>query len=97
MNRADVLASLSQRLPEMQHRFGVRTLALFGSFARDEARPGSDIDVLADFPAPPSFDQYVGLKLYLEDLLHSEVDLVTRRGLREQIRPRVEREAVSVP
>jgi predicted nucleotidyltransferase len=97
MNRADVLESLSRHLPDMQRRFGVRTLALFGSLARNEARVDSDIDILADFPAPPSFDQYIGLKLFLEDLLGCDVDLVTRRGLRKQIRPRVEREAVSVP
>jgi predicted nucleotidyltransferase len=97
MSRSEVLDSLSRHLPEMRRRFGVSTLALFGSLARDEARAGSDVDILADFPGPPSFDQYVGLKLFLEDLLRREVDLVTRRGLREQIRPRVEREAVSVP
>jgi predicted nucleotidyltransferase len=53
--------------------------------------------VLVDFPTPPSFDQYVGLKLFLEDLLQRSVDVVTRRGLREQLRPRIEAEALRVP
>ena len=54
------------------------------------------MDVLVDFPEPPSFDRYMELKFYLEDLLGRRVDLVTRRGLRERIRPFVEREAMYV-
>lgn len=72
--------------------FGVRSLGLFGSVARGEARADSDIDVLVAFHGPATFDQYIDLKLFLEDLLERRVDLVTERGLREAIRPAVERE-----
>jgi predicted nucleotidyltransferase len=77
-------------------RFGILSLSLFGSVARDEAEVTSDVDVLVEFPAPPTFDQYMGLKFYLEDLLQCKVDLVTRRALREGIRPYVEKEALRV-
>jgi predicted nucleotidyltransferase len=72
--------------------FGVRSLGLFGSVARGEERAESDIDVLVAFDGPATFDQYIDLKLFLEDLLGRRVDLVTERGLRAAIRPAVERE-----
>lgn len=54
----------------------------------------SDVDLLVDFPSSPSFEQYMDLKLALEDLLSARVDLVTRRGLRPELRQRIEQEAV---
>jgi predicted nucleotidyltransferase len=76
--------------------FGVKSLALFGSVARDEARADSDLDVLVEFEGPATFDGYMGLKLYLEDLLGSRVDLVMKKALRSRMLPLVEREAVRV-
>ena len=76
--------------------FGATSLSLFGSVARNEASPDSDVDILVDFPAPPTFDQYMGLKLRLEDLLGRRTDLVTRRGLRPHARHSIETEALRV-
>jgi hypothetical protein len=81
----------------LSNRYHITSVALFGSTARDEAGPESDVDILVDFPSPPTFDQYMGLKIELEDLLGKRVDLVTRRGLRERIRPFIEKEAIRVP
>ena len=58
------------------------------------AKHGSDVDLLVDFPRSPSFEQFMDLKLALEDLLNSPVDLVTRRSLRAELRERIEREAI---
>jgi predicted nucleotidyltransferase len=75
----------------MRTRFGVRSLALFGSVARDEARPDSDVDVLVEFDGPTTFDRHMGLLVFLEDLLGCRVDVVTptvlRPGRREAIEP----------
>ena len=95
MNSKDAIAVLLEHREDLRAR-GVRHAALFGSVARDEATDTSDVDVLVDFSAPPTFDQYMGLKIFLEDLLQCRVDLVTRRGLKERIRPYVEKEAVRV-
>lgn len=57
-------------------RFSVKSLELFGSFARDEAHTTSDIDILMEFEETPTFNHYMGLKFYLEDLLGTKVDLV---------------------
>jgi predicted nucleotidyltransferase len=96
MNRDEVLALLSSHLLDMQQRFGFQALALFGSVGRNEANVDSDVDVLVEFPVPPTFDQYMGLKLFLEDLLGRRVDLVTSDGLRDAVRPIILREAVRV-
>jgi predicted nucleotidyltransferase len=97
MKRDEVISILKGRRDELSSRYHVSNVALFGSTARNEAGPESDVDILVDFPNPPTFDQYMGLKLELEDLLGKRVDLVTRRGLRERIRTFIEREAISVP
>ena len=52
------------------------------------------MDLLVDFPESPSFEQFMDLKLALEDLLNVPIDLVTRRGLRAELRERIEQEAV---
>jgi predicted nucleotidyltransferase len=70
----------------------VASLGLFGSVARAEERDDSDVDVLVAYNGPATFDQYMDLKLLLEDALGRRVDLVTERGLREALRPIIERE-----
>jgi len=96
VERAEILDSLRSQRDEMRTRFGALSLSLFGSVARDEAVPGSDIDVLVDFGGPPTFDQYMDLKFFLEDLLQAKVDLVTESGLRPRMRPYIEEEAIRV-
>ena len=96
MNRATVLALLTEHKPVLAQRFGVLRLALFGSMARDAARPDSDVDVLVAFEGPATAKRYFGLQFYLEDLLQRRVDLVTEKALRERLRPYVERDAIAV-
>jgi len=94
--RDEVLLLLRAHRDEFERRFGVRSLALFGSFARDTATETSDVDLLVDFGRPPDFDLYMDAKLYLEDLLERRVDLVTVGGLKPRLRPYVERELIRV-
>jgi len=96
MQRETVLEILAEHREELD-RYGVKSIALFGSAARNEAGPTSDVDILVEFEAPPSFDTYMDVKFYLEDLLGTSVDLVTLRGLKARVRPYVEREAIYVP
>lgn len=77
-------------------RFGVRSLSLFGSVARDEARSGSDVDVLVEFDGPTTFDGHMGLLVYLEDLLGCRVDVVTAKGLKPRLRPLIDQDLVRV-
>jgi predicted nucleotidyltransferase len=96
MDRTKVLSLLRERFDEIQSRFAVKRLALFGSAARDEMREDSDVDILVEFNGPATFDGYMDLKFYLEALLNYPVDLVTAKGLRKEIRPIVESEAIHV-
>jgi predicted nucleotidyltransferase len=96
MDRSAIVALLSRSKPELQQRFGVVRLALFGSRARDQARGDSDADVLVAFDGPADSRRYFGVQFYLEDLLGCPVDLVTEQTLRLELRPFVERDAIHV-
>ncbi len=96
MTRAEVLEKLRAHRPTLVERFGVVELAVFGSFARDEATDESDLDILVRFDGPATWRTYFGVQFYIEDLLGLRVDLVTDKALRSEFRPYVEREAVGV-
>ena len=95
MNRSDIIACLQSHQHDFK-RLGVASLSLFGSLARDEARDGSDIDVLVRFEGQPTFDRYMDLKALLETVTAHRVDLVTEAAIKPELRPQIEREAVRV-
>jgi len=86
MNRQRALDLLRRSKPELQSRFGVTRLALFGSTVRNTASSNSDVDVLVAFDGPATSKRYFGLQFYLEDLLGRPVDLVTEKALRPELR-----------
>lgn len=96
VGRNATLALLREHKLVLAERYGVVDLALFGSTARDEAGPDSDVDVLVTFTRPLSSRQYFGAWHYLEDLLGRPIDLVTDREIRDELRPSVEAEAIRV-
>ena len=96
MKRDEVIRLLTEHKPVLVQRFAVRTLALFGSTARNTAREDSDVDVLVAFDGPATSKRYFGVQFYLEDLLGRAVDLVTEDALRPRLRPYVERDAVAI-
>lgn len=96
MNRDAALKILSNSKPLLEQRFGVTRLALFGSTVRDAATETSDIDILVAFDGPATSSRYFGVQFYLEDLFGCNVDLVTEKALRAELRPFVERDAMHV-
>lgn len=96
MRRAEALAILSRHRDELEREFAVASLALFGSVARDEARPDSDVDVLVEFSETPGLSEYMRLKWWLEERLGRPVDLVMKGALKDWARPVVEAEAIRV-
>lgn len=96
MNKQQALDLLSQRRDEIAKKFAVKHLALFGSTARGEAREDSDVDVLVEFEGPATFDGYMGLKFYLEDLFRTKVDLVTKDTVKPRMRPIIEKDMIHV-
>ncbi|NOT30704.1 MAG: nucleotidyltransferase family protein [Planctomycetes bacterium] len=96
MKRATALTILRESCPELQQRFGVKSLALFGSVARDESGLGSDVDILVEFEQVPGLSQYMAAKFWLEERLGASVDLVMRDALEDWARPLVDAEAIRV-
>ena len=76
---------LHQHLPELQQQHAVADMALFGSFARGDQRPDSDVDILVEFTKPIGFVAFLRLEQRLEELLGRKVDLVTRKALKPHI------------
>ena len=96
MGRDEILGLLREHKTTLARRFGVRDIALFGSFARNQNVDDSDIDILVRFDGPATSKRYFGVQFYIEDLVGRPVDLVTDKALRAELRPAVEREAVHV-
>lgn len=98
MRRNDVIAALKQAEPALRAR-GVAALYIFGSHARDEARPDSDVDVFIDKDASRKFgfDEFMDVYFLLQEQLGGTgVDYGTRDGLHPVLRPEIERKAVRV-
>jgi len=94
MKRDAILKELSKHQVELKSRFGVETLSLFGSVARNEAISTSDLDILVTFINTPGIFGFIELKVYLENLFKCSVDLVTKNALKKQLREQILQEAV---
>ncbi len=99
MKRADTLRILRANESALRRDYHVKSLALFGSVARDEARPDSDVDLLVEFDQPISLFDLVGTAQHIEKLLglpEDSVELVLRRAVIPELRERIFAEAVDV-
>lgn len=90
MNKGQVIETLRRHKNEL-HKQGVTHAGLFGSLARGEARPDSDIDILIDLDPEVrmSVFDYAGLKDYVAALFDGKVDVVNRAGLKPYVKPAV--------
>jgi len=90
----DVLKQKRARVLQICAQHGARNVRVFGSVARGEAGPDSDIDLLVDFEPGRSILDHAGLWLDLQEFLGRKVDVATEKGLKPRIRDRVLKEAV---
>ena len=87
-----VLALLREHQSELR-RFGVQRSGVFGSFVRNEPQEQSDVDILVEFaPGQKTFDNFMHLAFFLEDLFGRKVDLITVESLSPYIGPHILRE-----
>ena len=96
MNR-DIQLILQERKNYLVEKFGVIEIAIFGSYARCEQRKNSDIDIIVDFKEGwKTFDNYMDLKFYLEELFGKKVDLMIKSAINPRIKPFIIEEAIYV-
>jgi hypothetical protein len=97
MNRDEILRILREQRDELRREYGVKSLALFGSVARDEATDASDIDLLVEFERPIGLFELIGAQQHIEDLLGvAKVDLVLRHSVIQELKEDIFREAINV-
>ena len=96
MNAREILAQLETLKSEMQRRYKVREIGLFGSWVRGEQRMDSDIDVLVEFEEGADLFDWIGLALYLEEIFGRPVDVVPRKALRQELLSAVLKQVVRV-
>jgi uncharacterized protein len=96
IRRDDVLSKLLKQHQVLTERFGIASLFLFGSVARDEARVDSDVDLLVEFKQPIGLFEFIELQQELESLLGCKVDLGTKRSLKSHLFDEVFQEAIRV-
>ena len=92
-HKVDVLRIIRGIQSELADRFTVRRIGVFGSFAKGDQGPESDVDIVVEL-AEPTFDHYMDLKFRLEEVLKRPVDLVMADTVKPRIRPIIEREIV---
>ncbi|HDQ07820.1 MAG TPA: nucleotidyltransferase [Methanoculleus sp.] len=89
------LRRLEEHLTILRESFGVRRIGIFGSVARGEETPASDIDILVEFArGRATFQNFMSLIAYLEDLFGRKVDVVTTGGIDPYLRPYTLREVI---
>ncbi len=93
MKRTEALNIIARHQDDLA-QFKVKSLAIFGSVARNEARPDSDIDLLVEFSTPVGIFEFIDLKEYLESILKVRVDLATEPALKKQMKTQILKEAV---
>jgi hypothetical protein len=93
MNRDDIFTFLSNNKKTL-NKYGVKNIALFGSYVKGTANEDSDIDFLVEFENnKKTFDNYMDLKFFLEDNLNTKVDLVINENVKEELKDEIYRSA----
>lgn len=97
MNRKDAIEALKQQADALR-ALGATSLFLFGSVARDEAGPESDLDLFIDYDAARKFSliDLAGIKLFLEEAFEADVDVTTRNSLHPKLKDRIESSAIRI-
>lgn len=91
-----ILKLLQSKKAELEKKYPLSELALFGSYARGDYNNDSDIDILVDFSASIDGFQYIRLAHELEDLFNQKVDVVSRKGIKPAYLPYVEKNLIHI-
>ena len=95
MTRRTVISRIRRHRAQLT-KLGVKSVSIFGSVARGEDHPGSDVDILAEFNGRATFDRYMYTRFYLEELLGRKVVLVTPKAIKPRMKPYIMQELIHV-
>lgn len=93
---AKVKKILEKHKEELEEKYNVKDIGIFGSYVRKEAKKRSDIDILVEFEKPIDFFDFLELEEYLSRILNIKVDLVMKRALKPNIGESIMREVIYV-
>ncbi len=94
LNKENIIEFLQRNKPYLHNKYGVESIGLMGSYARDEQNDGSDIDFIVEFDEV-SFSKLAGLMIYLENELGRKVDIIRKRvNMRRSLLERSQKEAI---
>ena len=96
MNREKILRTLREHKIDLQKKYPLKSIALFGSYARGEENPESDIDVMVEFSEPVGFEFIDLLEELEKKFQEKKVDLISREGIKPHYRPYIEEDAIYV-
>lgn len=95
-NIAKIKESLTKHKQELQKKFHLKTIGVFGSYVRNEAKQRSDLDILVEFAQPVGLFEFMDLEEYLSKLLKVKVDLVSKKALKPYIERYILEEVVHI-
>lgn len=96
MRLEEIKEIISRHRQELEQRYKVKKIAIFGSYVRGEEREGSDVDILVEFTMPVSLLHIVSLENYLSDIIGLKIDLVPEKNIRKELRDTILKEAVPI-
>lgn len=92
----EIRSILEKHKEEIEKKFKVKEIGIFGSYIRKEQKDASDLDILVDFEKPVSLLHIVSLENHLSDILGVKVDVVPKKNIRKELKEFILKEAVSV-
>lgn len=95
MEAKGILSTLQRSKQRLFAKYPLKSMGLFGSYARNEAGKESDIDILVEFASPVGFE-FIDLAIELEVILNHKVDLVSRKGVKPNMLPYIEKDLLYV-
>lgn len=92
----EIKNELRSHIPQLERKFQVQKIGIFGSVVKGKDTPQSDIDILVSFSKAPGFFKFLKLENHLSEILNRKVDLVTEKALKDSIKEDILRETLYV-
>lgn len=91
-----VIEQIKKNKEYLQKEYNIKRIGIFGSYARGEESPDSDIDILVEFSRVPDLFKYVAAEMYLESILHKKIDLVEKNSIRAELKNNILQEVQDI-